>query len=253
MPQLRDAEFLWGKDTNETEDVLKDTLGASAGRRGRPIEVASIGPAGEKRSLIAAIVNDKGRAAGRSGVGAVMGSKRLKAIAVTGRAAVPLFDPERVQALRQHYLQRHGGAYELFVKYGTIGITASSILSGDAPVKNWGGAGPVDFPRGAVAFDPDTVIALQDRKYGCWRCSMACGGHMSVKAPPGPYQGVRHHKIEYETAGAWGTMTLTDDIPALVKINELCNHRHREIPFRPCHDHRPGHRGDHGARVRRDR
>jgi aldehyde:ferredoxin oxidoreductase len=222
MPQLRDAEFLWGKDTNETEDVLRGSLGACTGRRGSPVEIASIGPAGEKQSLIAAIVNDKGRAAGRAGLGAVMGSKRLKAIAVTGRAPVPLFDPARVQALRKHYLDRHGGAYDLFTKYGTIGITASSILSGDAPVKNWGGVGPVDFPSGAVAFDPDTVIALQDRKYGCWQCTMACGGHMSIKAP-GPYQGVAHHKIEYETAGAWGTMTLTDDVPALVKINELCN------------------------------
>jgi len=222
VPQLRDAAFLWGKDTNDTEDALKDALGASAGRHGTPIEIVSIGPAGEKQSLIAAIVNDKGRAAGRSGVGAVMGSKRLKAIAVSGRATVPLFDPDRVRALREQYIARHGGAYELFAKYGTIGITAGSILSGDAPVRNWGGTGPVDFPGGAAAFDPDTVIALQDRKYGCWRCTMACGGHMSVKAP-GPYQGVRHHKIEYETAGAWGTMTLTDDVPALLKINELCN------------------------------
>jgi hypothetical protein len=89
-------------------------------------------------------------------------------------------------------------------------------------VKNWRGVGPVDFPRGPVAFEPDTVIAYQDAKYGCWRCTMACGGHMSVKAP-GPYQGVRHHKIEYETAGAWGTMTLLDDVPALIRINELCN------------------------------
>jgi aldehyde:ferredoxin oxidoreductase len=218
MPQLRDAEFLWGKDTNDTEDRLKDALG----RRAAPVEIASIGPAGEKQSLIAAIINDKGRAAGRSGLGAVMGSKRLKAIAVSGQAPVPLFDADRVRALRERYLKRHGGAYELFVKYGTIGITAGSILSGDAPVKNWGGVGPVDFPRGAVAFDPDRVIAYQDRKYGCWRCTMACGGHMSVKES-GPYRGAAHHKIEYETAGAWGPMTLTDSVPALIRINELCN------------------------------
>jgi len=221
VPQLRDAEFLWGRDTNETEDELRDALGAHGGRRD-PIEVASIGQAGEQQSLIAAIINDKGRAAGRSGVGAVMGSKRLKAIAVTGHATVPLSDPERVRALRARYLKRHGGAYELFVKYGTIGITAGSILSGDAPIKNWSGTAPVDFPRGAAAFDADAVIELQDRKYGCWRCTMACGGHMSVKEP-GPYHGVSHHKIEYETAGAWGTMTLTDDVPALLRINELCN------------------------------
>jgi len=214
VPELRDAGALWGRDTNETEDLLRHELGAC--------EIASIGQAGEQLSLIAAIINDKGRAAGRSGVGAVMGSKHLKAIAVSGRASVPLFDPARARALRTRYLKRHGGAYDLFVKFGTIGITGSSAMNGDSPVKNWGGAGPVDFPSGPVKFRAEAVIAYQDRKYGCWRCTMACGGHMSVKES-GPYQGTRHHKVEYETAAAWGAMTLTDDFPALIKINELCN------------------------------
>jgi len=214
VPELRDAGALWGRDTNETEDLLRHELGAC--------EIASIGQACEQLSLIAAIINDKGRAAGRSGVGAVMGSKHLKAIAVSGRASVPLFDPARARALRTRYLKRHGGAYDLFVKFGTIGITGSSAMNGDSPVKNWGGAGPVDFPSGPVKFRAEAVIAYQDRKYGCWRCTMACGGHMSVKES-GPYQGTRHHKVEYETAAAWGAMTLTDDFPALIKINELCN------------------------------
>ena len=213
--ELRDAGFLWGKDSNETEDRLKATLGAQ-------VEVASIGQAGEKRSLIAAVMNDKGRAAGRSGVGAVMGAKRLKAIAVSGSAAVPLADAARGEEVRKLYLKRHGGAYPLFVKYGTIGITGGSAMSGDSPVKNWGGVGPVDFPRGAEKFRDEVVIAYQDKKYGCWKCTMACGGHMSVKEA-GPYQGVAHHKVEYETAAAWGTMTLSDDFPALIRLNELCN------------------------------
>jgi aldehyde:ferredoxin oxidoreductase len=221
-PELRDAGSLWGRDTNETEDLIRDALGATPGRRGRQIEIASIGPAGEKLSLIAAIINDKGRAAGRSGVGAVMGAKRLKAVAVSGTATVPLFDAERARALRRAYMKRHDGAYDLFVNYGTIGITGESAISGDTPVKNWGGVGQVDFPTGAINFRDDTVIAYQDRKYGCWRCTMACGGYMSVKEP-GPYQGVRHHKVEYETAAAWGTMTLMDRFPALIRINELCN------------------------------
>ena len=217
-PELRDAGSLWGKDSNQTEDLVKEAMGA---RRGHAVEVASIGQAGERLSLIAAVMNDKGRAAGRSGVGAVMGSKRLKAIAVSGDAKVPLADEEAVQALRRRYMKRHGGAYDLFVKYGTIGITGDSSMSGDSPVKNWGGVGPVDFPSGRTKFAADTVIAYQDKKYGCWRCTMACGGHMSVKE--GPYRGVSHHKVEYETAAAWGTMTLTDDFPALIRINELCN------------------------------
>ena len=81
VAELRDASQLWGKDTNETEDALQSL--------GKGIEVASIGPAGENLSLLSGIINDKGRAAGRSGVGAVMGSKKLKAIAVSGDAEVP--------------------------------------------------------------------------------------------------------------------------------------------------------------------
>ena len=220
--ELRDARFLWGRDTNDTEDILKETMGASKGRQGKQVEIASIGQAGERLSLLAAVINDKGRAAGRSGVGAVMGSKNLKAIAVSGKAEVPLFDAAKAQELRKEYMQRHGGAYDLFVNYGTIGITGDSAMSGDSPVKNWGGVGPVDFPTGKTKFQQDTLIAYQDRKYGCWRCTMSCGGHMSVKGE-GPYKGTAHHKVEYETAGSWGTMTLTDDFPALIKINELCN------------------------------
>jgi aldehyde:ferredoxin oxidoreductase len=193
--ELRDATFLWGKDANDTEDTLKQTLGESKGRGGKHVEVACIGPAG---------------------------SKRLKAIAVSGTASVPLFDAEKAQALRKAFMERSGGAHALFVNYGTIGITGGSAISGDSPVKNWGGVGPVDFPSGKDKFQQDTVIAYQDKKYGCWRCTMSCGGHMSVKEP-GPYQGVAHHKVEYETAAAWGTMTLMDNFPALIKINELCN------------------------------
>lgn len=100
--QLHDAADLWGLDTNETEDVLK-------GRHGKKAAVASIGPAGEHLSLIAAIMNDYGRAWGRSGVGAVMGSKRLKAVVVTGTRPVPLADPEQAQQLRKEALKRHTG------------------------------------------------------------------------------------------------------------------------------------------------
>jgi aldehyde:ferredoxin oxidoreductase len=220
--ELRDAASLWGKDANQTEHLLKEAMGAKAGREGKQVEVACIGPAGEKLSLISAIMNDEGRAAGRSGVGAVMGSKRLKAIAVSGKAEVPVADAAKVQALRKEFMKRHGGAYDLFFNYGTIGITGDSSMSGDSPVKNWGGVGPVDFPSGPVKFQADRLIAYQDKKYGCWKCTMSCGGHMSVKEA-GPYQGVKHHKVEYETAAAWGTMTLADDFPALIRINELCN------------------------------
>ena len=220
--ELRDAKHLWGKDSNETEDILKEAHGETKGRNAKKVEVACIGVAGENLSLLSAVMNDKGRAAGRSGVGAVMGSKKLKAIAVSGSADIPLYDPEKAKAVRKEYMKKTGGAYSLFRDYGTIGITGESVMTGDAPIKNWGGVGMVDFPSGKKKFHKDTVIAYQEKKYGCWKCTMSCGGEMSVKEP-GPYQGTKHHKVEYETAGAWGTMTLTDNFPMLIKITELCN------------------------------
>ena len=90
--ELRDASRLWGKDTYETEDILRSELG-------KDVEVACIGPAGEKLSLISSVMNNKGRAAGRSGVGAVMGSKRLKAIAIHGSEKLKLADPEKLKEL----------------------------------------------------------------------------------------------------------------------------------------------------------
>ena len=215
VAELRDASDLWGKDSNETEDALKGSLGDD-------FEVACIGPAGEKLSLISAVMNDKGRAAGRSGVGAVMGSKKLKAIAVSGSAEVPLADADKAKSLRREFMKRSGGFHDFLAQYGTTGISGDSAISGDSPVKNWGGVGRVDFPTGGQNFSADAVYAYQDMAYGCWRCTMACGGHDSVKEE-GPYKGVAHHKPEYETVAAWGTMTLMDKFPALIKINELCN------------------------------
>ena len=214
-PVLRDAADLWGRDTNETEELLK-------ARHGSDVQVASIGPSGEKLSLIAAIINDRGRAAARSGVGAVMGSKRLKAVAVRGKMPVPIANPERVKELRALYLKQHGGAYDFFVKTGTPGGLAGSALSGDSPVKNWAGATLMDLPTAVEKFDGEKLIAIyQVRRYGCWHCTMACGGHQEVKE--GPYKGLKSHQSEYETGCMFGTNMLNDDYATTIKANDLCN------------------------------
>jgi len=82
---------------------------------------------------------------------------------------------------------------------------------------------PVDFPQGPEVFAEDKVMAYQTRKYGCYKCTMACGGHMEVDDPSSPYHGTKHHKVEYETGWAFGTLINNDDFPSLVKCNELCN------------------------------
>ncbi|NIN66186.1 MAG: aldehyde ferredoxin oxidoreductase, partial [Anaerolineae bacterium] len=137
--ELREAAHLWGRNVAELEKTLKT-------EHGMDIQIASIGRAGENRSLLACVMNDEGRAAGRSGLGAVMGAKKLKAIVVKGKLKVPLADEQALKALRREYLDQPGGFYESLRDYGTCAGTASAAKSGDSPVRNWGGAGPVDFP-----------------------------------------------------------------------------------------------------------
>jgi aldehyde:ferredoxin oxidoreductase len=218
--ELRDAGDLWGLGVTAIEDHLRQ-------RHGKGIQICSIGPAGEKLALTACIMNDKERAAGRSGLGAVMGSKKLKCVVVKGQMRVPVHDEPKMKELRKHYLKQATGAFDVFNRYGTAGITHDAILSGDGPVKNWGGAGTTDFPseRGRRISD-DAVIGLEDyQAYGCWHCPVACGGKVSQKGGRFPLalnNGVGH-KPEYETLAMFGSNLLNDDLPSIVKVNEICN------------------------------
>ncbi|MBN1641406.1 MAG: aldehyde ferredoxin oxidoreductase family protein [Anaerolineae bacterium] len=218
--ELRDASDLWGMNVSDLEDLLK-------ARHGDDVEVISIGTAGEKMSLMACIMNDKERAAGRSGLGAVMGSKKLKAVVVKGDADVPMADRDRILALRREYLRRRGGAYDDFHTYGTCAITSDSAQNGDSPVKNWGGSGLVDFPRErSDKIGGEANVALPGYKsYGCWYCPIRCGG--KVRQDSGPYALEKNdgvgHQPEYETLCMFGTNLLNDDLASIVKINEICN------------------------------
>ncbi len=210
--ELRSAAHLWGKDTIETEETLQAELGADT-------QVACIGPAGEKLSLISGVFNDKGRAAARFGVGAVMGSKGLKAVAVRGKLQIPIADPERARALRREYMKRKTPAYD-FLSPGTIAGTGVSALNGDSPVRNWGGVGEVEIPTAGQNLSAERILSYQTRKSGCWQCTIACGGHVEVKDGPFKSSG---HKPEYETGAAYGVMCLIDDFEVINKCNELCN------------------------------
>lgn len=219
--ELRDASHLWGKDTYQTEDILKAELGDAT-------EIACIGPSGEKRSLISCIINRRGAAAGRSGLGAVMGSKNLKAVAVRGNLEVPLADSEAAYSLRKEHIALMRAAQpgresflEQFHKYGTSSAAPRSAHSGDTPVKNWGGVGVVDFP-GASGLSGDAAIANLERRTGCWRCPIACEGRL--KEGTGEYKypaGTR--RVEYETQGSFGTMCLNNNIESVNMANHICN------------------------------
>ncbi len=215
--ELRDASHLWGKDSIETEDILKNELREE-------IRVASIGPAGEKTSLIACITNNRGlAAAGRSGLGAVMGSKKLKAVAVTGHQQVPIADSETANKLRREHIAalRAAESFERMRKYGTSETTHLLAHNGDSPVKNWGGVGVVDFPDPS-GLSGDAVIANQARDFTCWHCPQACEGILKEGAGEYKYPaGAR--RPEYETLAAFGTLCLNNDTESIAMANDICN------------------------------
>ncbi len=212
--ELRDATHLWGKDSFETEDIIRAELGKN-------VEVVCIGQSGENLSLIAAVMNNKGRAAGRSGLGAVMGSKKLKAIVVAGNMKIPLADEKRAKELRTKYLgeltQPLAG---IFRKFGTPAFTAEMAHNGDSPVKNWGGVGIVDFPD-AELIGLDPVMERQSKKFACFRCPFGCGGLMESGKEFEYEAGA--HKPEYETLCMFGTNCLNDNLESIIKATDICN------------------------------
>jgi aldehyde:ferredoxin oxidoreductase len=214
--ELRDARHLWGKSTFETEDMIK-------GETGQDARVMAIGPAGEKQSLIAAIITHKGSAAGRSGLGAVMGSKKLKAVAVRGEGKVALANPEAVEKLRKDYLEiiMKSPARNGLHSFGTCSHTDNSAHSGDTPVKNWGGVGVVELPDVSGLSKEKFNDGVASRS-GCWRCPVACHGRL--KDGTGEYKYPAGTKRpEYETAAAFGAMCLCTDAEAIAMANHICN------------------------------
>jgi aldehyde:ferredoxin oxidoreductase len=212
--EIKDAVKIWGKDTFETEDILR-------AEHGKDIEVACIGPSGEKLALTAAVMNNKGRAAGRSGLAAVMGAKKLKAIALKGKMKVPLPDEQKANDMRKNHLASMGPRAKFIGDFGTPGLFNMACESDDAPCKNWAGVAVIDFPK-YKNISGEPTIAKQERKYGCWHCPIACGGHM--KASTGEYKyEAGAHKPEYETLAMFGSNLLNDNLESIIKLNDICN------------------------------
>ena len=217
--ELRDAAHLWGKDSSDTEDVLRADLGEPR------LRVACIGPAGEKLSLISGVVNDKGRVAARSGVGALMGSKRLKAVAVRGTGRTEVADKGALDALLREFNTELRESPVPFAKnmktWGTMQLTGGNIKAGACPVKNWSTTGEQSFPTHAQITDLDVIGPYEVKKYACAHCPIACGGIVTVKE--GPYAIAETHKPEYETIAGFGTQLLNDSFPSIIKLNDICN------------------------------
>jgi len=246
--ELKDASDLRGLDSIQTEDLLRE-------RHGKRAQVACIGPSGEKLSLLAGISTDRGRLAARGGLGAVMGSKNLKAVVAAGKMRVSVQDKAAVKKLtrafrkklaRGKFIERFLGdrSFALFGKFlgfgciyprlpaffwrlllrkfGTSSATALFAEGGDSPIKNWAGVGCKDFPlKKSQKISAETVIRFEEKKYGCYSCPIRCGGIVSIKEGPSSIKEM--HKPEYETLCAFGSLLLNDDIYSIFRINDLVN------------------------------
>ena len=212
--ELRDAAHLWGKDTYETEDILKAELG-------KDVAAACIGPAGEMLSRVSCIMHNKGSAAARSGLGAVMGSKRLKAVAVKGKMKVPVADEKGVKELRKKYLAQLGGHMDWIKKFGTTFVTVRSAESGDSPVKNWGGVAVNDFPD-ANPIGADSFDTRKLKPTACYQCPIGCEAIMKEGTGEYKYE-AGSYRPEYETIAMLGTNCLNNNIESIIKANDICN------------------------------
>lgn len=212
--EICDAIEIWGKDTFETEECLQKSLG------GKGIRIASIGPAGEKKSRIASIINDHGRVAARSGMGGVMGSKNLKAIAIQGSERPHLAKPEEfktyVKELTQIILK--APARETLRKYGTDGGMMAFHETGDVPIKNWR-LGKWEDGCYKVSGYYMTENILKDI-YACRMCPIGCGRIVEIKE--GPYA-MSGKGPEFETAAGFGPLCMNDNIEVVAKANDICN------------------------------
>lgn len=243
--EIRDASDLWGLDVGQTEAGVRSALGAQ-------VKVACIGPAGEELSLISGIVHDDGRLAARGGIGAVMGSKHLKAIAARGRGRPPLADPAafkranarygqlfrrrpsrmsaRIPGLMAHILpwfrrfrtQLSSGPADMVIdsyrRFGTSAGTAVAVELGDTPVRNWTGLGYRDFPlKLSEGLSDEAVVRPTRKAYACYSCPVACGG--TVDQPDGGTA----HRPEYETLAAFGPLVMNHDLASVMRCNQICN------------------------------
>lgn len=215
--ELRDAGQYWGKDVYTVTDSMKDDLKGESSKKG---QVLTIGPAGENLVRFASLVHDKGHVAGRTGMGTVWGSKKLKAIYVTGSGKVTPAYPDRLKELRNELKEVYEGSIFISAMQssGTPSHMDVGILSGDIPIKNWQLTewDEIDELGPAVI---EQKISAGSRT--CFGCGVACKKEAEVKE--GPFQMKKGPSPEYETVATFGTMCMNSSIESIAKANEICN------------------------------
>jgi len=214
--EFRDATGIWGLDVFECDEAIRAETDDDA-------SVAQCGPAGERLALLAAVMNDKYRAAGRGGAGAVMGSKNLKAIAVHGEMEVPVYDHEALEAtfkevynvMQQADIPKAGGSLNT---YGTAVLINVINEHGILPTRNY---------QTGVFQTAEKISgeALKERRLirstACWGCQIGCGRWTKIES--GPFKGIEGEGPEYESLWSLGADCGVDDLDAVLAANWLCN------------------------------
>ena len=209
--EVRSAAHLWGQDTYATQDMVKEEVGEKSAR------VCVIGEAGERQVLFASIMCDHGRMAGRTGMGAVMGSKNLKAIAVHGINEIPVFDLAKYKTLRSESNRklREDNEAKILREVGTAGAANYAEYLGALPVKYYshGAFENIDSVSGSKM----TESILVGRS-ACQGCVIACGRVVNIKSDKTKRKGPEH-----ETMVGFGANLLNDNLEAIVEMGELCD------------------------------
>ncbi len=212
--EVRHAAHIWGKSTHETHDILRNETHPKA-------RVACIGPAGEKLVLISSIINDKDRAAARGGVGAVMGSKNLKAVVVKGTQKVALYNKKRFKELAKGFFKTYRDANKeaphSLTKYGTSITIVGTQRVGALPTRNCKSA--VFEAWEDIGAEELTEKYLLHNK-ACFSCPVGCGRVTRVNVPGFEGEG---EGPEYETIYSLGSMCGISNLAAVIKANYICN------------------------------
>jgi len=214
--ELRDAGELWGMDNYTLTDFLKQRHG-----KDKSPKILSIGQAGENLVKFAAICNDKGDFIGRTGMGAVMGSKRLKAVVVKGTKEVEVSHPEEYAALRKLLITKSRDAMpaQSIRSMGTDAIMDLGMMTGDVPIKNW--MIGEDLELSANLGGPALTEKYLTKNHACSFCPIAC--KRVVKVDDGPFKTEEGPGPEYQTCCTFGTLIMNYDLAGVIKANEWCN------------------------------
>jgi len=212
--ELRDASHLWGRTIPETYQTIWDEL------EDPRIRIAAIGPAGENLVRYASIINDYGNAFGKTGMGAVMGSKNLKAVAVRGARGIKVADPKRFKTLAKDLIRsiKQSYSYPTFSKYGTMSYLSFYDHIGRSVARNAQQVGDIEY---IYNYSAENMEQYLKKNVSCFGCPVHCKHQFEVKK--GQFSGVKGHGTEFCIMSSHGPSCGQSDPAVVFKLNQMCN------------------------------